>query len=93
MKALTANRLADGAVVYLSEDKSWTADIAAAARFDDDAAKAALADAQTRMAEIADVYLIAVGEDGAPEGREALRETIRKNGPTVRTDLGYQAEA
>ena len=28
----------------------------------------------------------------APAGRAKLRETIRKSGPTVRADLGYQAE-
>lgn len=93
MKAVTANRLDDGAVVYLAGDESWTSDLAAAARFDDDAAKPALETAQTRATEIADAYLIDVDDKGAPAGRETLRETIRKSGPTVRLDLGYQAEA
>lgn len=93
MKAVTANRLSDGAVVYLNEDRNWTADVRQAARYDADAAEAALSQAQARATEIADVYLIDISEEGAPAGRAALRETIRTAGPTVRTDLGYQAEA
>lgn len=93
MKAVTANRLDDGAVVYLADDDGWTSDLAKAARFEDDDAKAVLAAAEQRAGEIAGAYLIEVSEKGAPSGREALRETIRKDGPTVRLDLGYQAEA
>lgn len=93
MKAVTANRLDDGAVVYLSADGSWTADVAAAARFADADAAAALEAAQARATEIADAYLFEVDESGALAGRETLRETIRKSGPTVRRDLGYQAGA
>lgn len=93
MKAVTGNRLDDGAVVYLSDDDRWTSDLAAAARFEDADAKDVLAAAQTRVKEITDAYLIEVDDAGAPAGRETLRETIRKSGPTVRLDLGYQAEA
>lgn len=93
MKAVTANRLDDGAVVYLKDDESWTGDLAAAASFGEEAAKAALEAAQARATEIADAYLIDVDDNGAPAGRETLRETIRKSGPTVRPDLGYQAGA
>ncbi len=93
MKAITANRLSDGAVVYLGDDDQWTAQIEGAAAFDNDDAKAVLDAAQSRKTEITEAYLIDVDEAGAPAGREALRETIRKSGPTVRTDLGYQAGA
>ncbi len=93
MKAVTGNRLDDGAVVYLSDDDRWTSDLAASARFEDADAKDVLAAAQTRVKEITDAYLIEVDDAGAPAGRETLRETIRKSGPTVRLDLGYQAEA
>ena len=93
MKAVTGNRLDDGAVVYLGDDDRWTSDLTAAARFDNDDAKSVLAAAQGRVKEIADAYLIDVTDDGAPAGRETLRENIRKSGPTVRLDLGYQAEA
>ncbi len=91
MKAVTANRLDDGAVVYLDESGQWTVELALAARYEGDDAEAALADAKRRATEIADVYLIEVTETGAPAGRATLRETIRAAGPTVREDLGYQA--
>lgn len=93
MKAITANQLLDGAVVYLDEGNQWTTDVRQAVRYDGAAAEAALSQAQARATEIADIYLIDISEDGAPAGRAALRETIRTAGPTVRTDLGYQAEA
>lgn len=93
MKAVTGNRLDDGAVVYLGDDDSWTPDLGAAARFETDDAKDVLAAAQLRVKEITDAYLIEVSDEGAPAGRETLRETIRKSGPTIRTDLGYQAGA
>lgn len=93
MKAVTGNRLDDGVVVYLADDDRWTSDLASAARFEDGDAKDVLAAAQKRVKEIADAYLIEVDDSGAPAGRETLRETIRKSGPTVRLDLGYQAKA
>jgi hypothetical protein len=97
-KILTANRLDDGLVVYLGEG-GWTADIEVARRAHDDDTAAAL-DYQGRQAasrnEVADPYLIDLDDDddddddhGAPV---RLRETIRANGPTVRLDLGYQAD-
>lgn len=91
MKAITGNRLADGAVVYLAHDNSWTERLRDAAAFADDHAEPALAAARARVREIAGVYLIEI-EDGRAAGREALRETIRAAGPTVRRDLGRQAE-
>lgn len=93
MKVITGNRLSDGVVVYLGRFGQWTALIQEAEQYTKEASLEALAGAQARAGEIADVYLIEVGEDGLPAGREALRETIRTAGPTVRTDLGYQAGA
>lgn len=86
MKVLTANRLCDGRVVYLGADDRWTVRLADAARFAETDAAAAESVAKMRVSEIAAAYLIEV-EDGAPAGREALRETIRRDGPTVRPDL------
>lgn len=91
MKAVTGNRLDDGAVVYLDDRDEWISDLSRAARFEDDDSRAVLAAAQSRVTEIAGAYLIDVNEAG-PAGREALRETIRQSGPTVREDLSYQAE-
>ncbi|MEO1135024.1 MAG: DUF2849 domain-containing protein [Pseudomonadota bacterium] len=93
MKAVTANRLDDGAVVFLAEDDGWTAELCQAARFSDEDAKLGLDAARARTGEIADAYLVTVDENGDLVGRETLRESIRKSGPTVRTDLGYQAGA
>jgi hypothetical protein len=93
MKAVTANRLADGTVVYLDVDGQWTPDIAAARRLTAAETEPTLAAARARSEDIASAYLIEVSDGGAPSGRETLRETIRSLGPTVRRDLGRQAEA
>ena len=92
MKSVTGSRLSDGAVVYLADDDQWVTDLGNAARFEDADAAPVLEAARLRVREIADAYLIDVDEYAAPAGRTALRETIRKSGPTVRGDLGYQAE-
>lgn len=91
MKAITANRLADGAVVYVGADGALVERFEHAALFDEEAAKAALSGTLAQTTVIAAAYLIDADATG-PIGREALREMIRKNGPTVRRDLGKQAE-
>ncbi|MEO1252153.1 MAG: DUF2849 domain-containing protein [Pseudomonadota bacterium] len=93
MKIITANRLTDGVVVYLGSGDAWTERLDAAARFDDGDIDGVLAAMSARAREFADIYAITVEEDGRPAAREALRETIRQNGPTIRADLGRQAEA
>lgn len=91
MKVLTANRLADGRVVYFGTDDRWTEKLSQAARFSGPVdAAAAEAAAKMRVSEIAAAYLIEV-EGDAPSGREALREGIRAVGPTVRPDLSRKA--
>ena len=90
MKAVTANLLATGAVVYLGGDRAWVSSLSDAALFSPDDAETALSEAKARTEEIAGAYLIEASEDGAG-GRERLRETIRSKGPTVRADLGKQA--
>ncbi|MGE0408361.1 MAG: DUF2849 domain-containing protein [Amphiplicatus sp.] len=92
MKAVTGNRLSDGRVVYLAPDDSWTERLAGAELFSDEEADAVLAAAKARIREVASAYLIDADEKGAA-GQKALRETIRAEGPTVRPDLGNQAEA
>ena len=93
MKVITANRLTDGAVVYWSNEGAWTSDFAEAARFDKDAADDALAKVAVRVREITEAYLVETDDAGVLNGRTRIRETIRTSGPTVRPDLGYQAEA
>ncbi len=92
MKAITGNRLSDGAVVYLRDDDQWATQRGEAARFDDDDVAPVLRAAQLRVREITDAYIIDITADGAPSGRAIIRETIRGAGPTVRGDLGLQAE-
>lgn len=92
MKAITANRFDDGHVIYLDKNDQWTTKIAEAAHFDDAAGKQKLSEASERMTEIAKIYLIDIDENGAPGGRARIQETIRSAGPTIRRDLGYQAE-
>lgn len=92
MKAVTANRLSDGAVVWLACDGSLTDRFEAAALNTEDEAAAALLRVAAQTTVVANAYLIDADASG-PSGREALRETIRRNGPTVRRDLGKQAEA
>lgn len=89
-KILTANRLEDGLVIYLGEN-GWSSDPDSARRaYDDD--QAAVLDYLGRQAalrnEVADPYLIDLND----EGPLRWREVIRANGPTVRDDLGYQAQ-
>jgi len=92
VKAITANRLSDGVVVYLGADGALVERFDHAALFDDDAARESLTALLQRRTVIAGAYLIDA-EAAGPVGREALRETIRRNGPSVRRDLGKQAEA
>ncbi len=91
MKAVTANLLKDGRVVYLAADNSWTERLGAARLLGDEEAEAVLAAAKARATEIAAAYLIDADANGAA-GQKALRETIRAIGPTIRPDLGKQAE-
>ncbi len=87
MKIITANRLQDGAVIYLGAGDEWVVSQADAATYSDADAKSALGAAHARVKEITDAYLVEVDEGGALSGRERLRESIRREGPTVREDL------
>lgn len=89
-KILTANRLTDGLVLYFGSG-GWTQDITAAERAENDRQAAVLEDKGKMAAaanEVADPYLIDMDDDGPDRWREAIRAA----GPTVRTDLGYQAD-
>ncbi|MEM9170249.1 MAG: DUF2849 domain-containing protein [Pseudomonadota bacterium] len=87
MKAVTGNDLRAGGVVYLAPDGGWTPDLARAAVFEDAAADAALSAVSPRA--VAHAYLIDVVVDGETvraAGRTVRRETIRRDGPTIKTD-------
>jgi hypothetical protein len=89
---LTANRLRDGAVLYWNRG-AWVETLAEGEIFPDSAgADAALAAAQTSIADnsVVGVYLFDLRADGSPVKE---REIIRAAGPSVREDLGKQASA
>ncbi len=96
MQIVTANRLDDGSVVYLDGKGGW------AGRIDDSSRAESPEETDVLMAlanqAVADCvvigpYLIDIAdEDGAVRPLH-YREAIRAKGPTVRPDLGKQAEA
>lgn len=91
---LTASRLTDGTVLYWT-GAGWAEPMAEAAIFDEaEAAKSALAGATRPAAaqQIVNVYLFEVRiEDGVAVPVKE-RERVRAAGPTVRRDLGKQAD-
>ncbi len=93
---VTANRLADGAVVYLTSAGAWADDIEQGhVAKDAEEAEQLLAIAETAVEArlVVDPYAIKIT---FAEGRSdplSAREFIRSRGPSVRPDLGKQAEA
>jgi hypothetical protein len=82
---VTANRLADGAVVYRAADGRWTTDLAVAAVVTTSAEAAALlaAAAADRLAAV-DAYVAPVEITAARQVLPGnLRERIRAGGPTI----------
>ena len=92
---ITANRLADGRVVFFGADAGWSEDFQLGAILVDAPAKAqALAQAQASAAanEVVDPYPIELEMRAGHLAPRALRERIRANGPTVREDHGRPAQ-
>jgi hypothetical protein len=92
MKLITAHELLTGEVVYWTEAGAWSKHIKDAAAFPDEPADAAIATAKKQSTIVTNVYLVEADAPGQPSSRVRLRETIRAQGPTVRRDLGKQAE-
>lgn len=94
MQILTANRLDDGAVVYLAPDGQWReAPGQALIVSGPDAAKAAEAaglQAEAARLVVGSYLMDVVADAGAPRPK-SMRERIRAAGPSVRLDLGKQA--
>jgi hypothetical protein len=86
MQMIIANTLADGFVVFLTGDNSWSNDIAAGAIAETDAqAEQLLSTAKQAESDnlVIDPYLIPIEiEDGVRKPTE-YREYIRATGPTV----------
>ena len=93
-RIVTANRLSDGLVVYLN-GAGWSERIEDARIAGDDAAADGLlarAEGPGQELRVIGPYLIEVAREGAVPRPASHRETIRALGPTVRPDLGKQAE-
>ena len=94
-KALTANDLVTGRVIFLARGDAdgWTLRFSEAQVFGDEAeAETALARAKAQTVRIADPYLIDLAEQGGFVAPLSLRERIRALGPTTEPDLGVQSE-
>jgi hypothetical protein len=89
---VTANRLIDGIVVFQDRAGGWSEDFARAAVHEDAAAALARASQDVAASQIVDPYAIEVELRNGHYAPKALREAIRASGPTVRRDLGKQAE-
>ena len=89
---VTANRLIDGVVVFQDEAGGWSEDFARAAVRDDSAAALARAGQDVAACLVLDPYAIEVELRNGHYAPKALREAIRATGPTVRRDLGKQAD-
>ena len=92
-RIVTANRLSDGLVVYLN-GAGWSESIEDARIAGDDASAHLLAEAEApeQAIQVVGPYLIEVAREGAVPRPVSHREAIRAQGPTVRLDLGKQAE-
>ena len=89
---VTANRLSDGAVVYLADEGRWSEVIACArVATAESEVETLLAVAAAMPTQVVGPYAIAVATDGGPVRPLHIKEAIRAGGPTVRPDLGKQA--
>ncbi|MDF1722361.1 MAG: DUF2849 domain-containing protein [Minwuia sp.] len=89
---ITANRLGDGLVIFLTTT-GWSANINAAEVSETkDATAVLLARAEADAGNVVGPYAVAVTRqaDGSLHAQK-YREALRTRGPSVRTDLGYQA--
>ena len=92
---ITANRLNDGIVVFLDPHNRWVEALAQGGVWTDkDSADEALATARKDEARdiVVEPYLIDVVDRNGAVAAKHLREVIRAAGPTIRRDLGKQAE-
>ena len=92
MKALTANRLSDGEVVFWNAGV-WREHFSKAELFNDEAAaEAAEARAKSDITHLVEPYLIDVEAVEGGVAPVSYRERLRALGPTNKPDHGKQAE-
>jgi hypothetical protein len=91
MRALTANRLIDGEVVFWA-GAAWSESFSDAVLYDDASeAEAAEAHAKTQATLLVDPYLIEVASVEGGVAPISYRERLRALGPTNKPDHGKQA--
>lgn len=91
---ISANRLHDGTVVWLNAQLEWVGDMPEAHAFASEQLEEAMNAANVAVAAnliIAPTPRLARLSDGLPEPAD-FRERLRSRGPSVRPDLGKQAE-
>jgi hypothetical protein len=93
-QVLTANLLRRGEVVYWHRAKGWVTRLDEAEILPDAEAEAALqgAASSVEMREVVAPYLFEVRVAGGAPVPVKTREAIRAAGPSVRPDLGKQAD-
>lgn len=83
---IIANRLTDGLVVFLTESRGWSVDIADGIVIEDDSDEKRLfaaAKSDETQCKVVDPNLIDVTVDNGHPRPVAIREAIRAFGPTV----------
>jgi hypothetical protein len=93
-QVVTANRLDDGDVVYLTSDGQWSALLSDACLAGDKQKTDALLEIgrQSVAAQVViEPYAIDVIAEEGTVRASRYREHIRASGPTIRADLGKQA--
>ena len=94
-QVMTANRLRDGDVVFLTRSGEWALAIDNAVLAQEPQAVAALetrAKADEMATAVTGIYLFEAERVDGKIRATHIRERIRAQGPTVRLDLGKQAE-
>ncbi len=93
-QAVTANRLGDGAVVYLTAGEGWSEwiDDAEVSRAAEEAERLmAVARRAAEVPLVVEPYLIDVTVEKGAVGALGLREVIRSKGPTTHPHHGKQS--
>lgn len=93
-QVVSANRLTDGLVVYLTAAGSWSEQLRDGDIATDEAAAEKLLSVARRAEDdrvVVDPYLIDVAEFDGELRPSKYREYIRATGPSVRPDLGKAA--
>ncbi|WP_085588909.1 DUF2849 domain-containing protein [Thalassospira sp. MCCC 1A01428] len=94
LQVVTANRLDDGLAVFMTADDGWSTDLRDAVCAEDAPQAEALmarADTEKQQVTVVGPYLIDVAQEDGVLVPTKYREVLRTLGPSVRTDLGYQA--